>query len=192
MINLRQTGPAVAKVAASVLGGRASVSSYYDEDETSEVDVLVAENAPKEGLSSYSTVSLHATENLLDSRDVRVELLGVCSILRSDFANLIATAAFCIIKDGWLCAPGVVFPDLLRMSGLSSPLSHIVWIPPFAWEELSSVQIVGDLTVHWLLALPIYESERQLLRDEGFDEFERRFELAAVEVHDLDRPPIVA
>lgn len=129
----------VARAAAAAFGGHPQVSRFYDEDESHSVDILTCADRPVPGLCTYSTVTLHRSINRLDGTDVRTEMVGVARKSATMFANLLATAAFFVAKNGWLRAPGVVFPDLVREYGLSDSMQHILWTPPFAWDELGSV-----------------------------------------------------
>ena len=74
-----------------------------------------------------------------------------------------------MIKDNWLAAPGVVFPELVDEYELSPALRHLLWVPPFPWEALAEVGVEEGLAVHWLVALPISDSERRYLEVDGFD-----------------------
>jgi len=47
------------------------------------------------------------------------------------------------------------------------------------------------LTVHWLFAVPIADTERQFLEDHGFDALEALLEEHNVEYFDLARSPVV-
>jgi hypothetical protein len=98
---------------------------------------------------------------------------------------------FFVIRNSWLCAPGVVFPSLLSEYRLSSTLEHVLWVPPFPWEQLGAIEIGPGTRVHWLLAVPISEPERQLLEERGFDAFEALFAELEVEYFDLERGSIV-
>jgi hypothetical protein len=128
---------------------------------------------------------------MLEGKDIRIELAGVAPNGVAEFPNVLATAALFVIKDAWLCAPGVVFPALLTEYELSSTLEHVLWVPPFPWEHLGSVEIGDGQRVHWLLAVPISEAERQLLNERGFDVLEALFAEHAIEYFDLERPSIV-
>jgi hypothetical protein len=191
MTPVAATDKAVARTAASAFGGKPRVDRFYDDAEEHSIDLLSCTQRPNAGFASYSTVGLYRTPNTLDDTDVRVELAGVCSIEATEFPNVLATAAFGIVKEHWLCAPGVVFPALLSDCGLSETLQHVVWVPPFPWEELAAVSIDDNLEVHWLLAVPISDSERQFLIDRGYDVFEALFSEHEVPYFDLDRAPIV-
>jgi hypothetical protein len=104
---------------------------------------------------------------------------------------VLATSAFNVIKDGWLAAPGVVFRGLLKEYGLSETLEHVLWVEPFACEQLSDVDLGEGIHAHRLLAVPIFEEERQFLVAEGYDALEKRFADAELEYFNLERPSLV-
>lgn len=180
----------LAKAAAAAFGGTGRVHQFHDRDETHSIAILTCSGAPQEGFSTYSTIGLHEVPNMLDDNDVRVELAGVAGAGDAEFPNMLATAAFQVRKEGWLAAPGVVFPAMVGDYGLSETLEHLLWVPPFPWEELGGVVVSSELTVHWLLGIPIAESERRLLVEEGYPALERLFELRDVSYYDLRREPV--
>jgi hypothetical protein len=181
---------AVARAAAAAFGGRPEVRRFYDKGDVNSIDILHCADRPMAGYKTYSSLGLYETPNMLDGSDVRAEIAGVAASGLTEFPNALATAAFYVQKNRWLCAPGVVFPGLISDYRLSSTLQHVLWVPPFPWEQLGSVTVRDDLTVHWLLAVPISEAERQLLLDRGFDEFEKLLVEQGVEYFDLERPSL--
>ncbi|WP_338597470.1 suppressor of fused domain protein [Saccharopolyspora sp. SCSIO 74807] len=181
----------LAQTAAQVFGGTASVHRFYDEDESHSVGILSCNDAPQKGFRTYSTIGVHEATNMLDNADVRVELAGVSPTSADGFANMLATAAFQVSKEGWLAAPGVVFPNLVREYGLSDALKHILWVEPFPWENLGSVEASRELTVHWLLGIPIADTEREYLQRDGYFALESLFEQHDLAYYDLDRAAVV-
>ncbi len=181
----------LAKIAAAAFGGAPRVQRFYSDDESHSVDILICTGALGESFSTYSTLGVHEATNMLDENDVRVELAGVATSADTEYPNMLATAASYVQENDWLAAPGVVFPNLVRKYGLSENLEHVLWVPPFPWDDLHAVSVSQDLTVHWLLAVPISESERRFLLDEGYFALERLFEERGVEYYNLRRPPLV-
>lgn len=181
----------LARAAAAAFGGSAAVHQFHDRDEQHSIAVLTCTDAPQEGLLSYSTIGVHTSPNLLDGTEVRVELAGIATADDPGFPNVLATAAFQVTKEGWLAAPGVVFPDLVSEYGLSTTLEHVLWLEPFPWPDLHRVNVSAELTVHWLLAVPIAESERRVLHEQGAPALEALFEERDVAYHDLGREPLV-
>ena len=66
----------VARAARDAFGatGKPDVPRMWDAAEHAYVDVLACPDTPDQGLTTYSTLSLHETTNLLDGRDIRVEV----------------------------------------------------------------------------------------------------------------------
>lgn len=181
----------VYRAALEAFGGEPKVDRRYDEDESHSVDVLRCADRPVDGLAVYSTLTLHAAPNHLEDKDIRVELMGVAPGDVEEYPNLLATAAFYVIKDGWLAAPGVVFPSLLETYDLSSTLQHLLWVEPFPYEELSTVEIADGPDVHWLLGIAVSEDERRFLIDRGYDALEQRFADVDLDYWDLERDSVV-
>ncbi len=191
MTRAPETARAVARIAAAAFGGEPQVHRFWDERKEHWVDLLDVRDRPSSGICTYSTLTLHETPNLLDGTDIRVELAGVAPEDAGEFPNMLATAAFFVIKDRWLCAPGVVFPDLVTEYSLSPTLRHVLWVPPFPWGHLGSIDMADNFAVHWLLAIPISDAERHLLVDQGFDTLEAALAGQEVPYFDLDRPSVV-
>ncbi len=63
------------------------------------------------------------------------------------------------MKDRWRAAPGITYESMVGMYNLPVTLKHIVFAEPLEWEELSSVDLGGDVAVRWLLVIPISDSE---------------------------------
>jgi antitoxin YqcF len=191
MTNVSPAQKAVARAAANAFGGIPIVQRYYDREESHWVDVLICRDRPVPGLSTYSTVTLHAALNDLDGKVVRVEFAGVAPNSLGSYPGMLATAAFNVLKDSWLAAPGVVFPSIVKDYDLSTTLDHIFWAPPIPWPQLGSFTIDEESTVQWLLAVPISESERRFVFDHGFDQTEALFAQHEIEYFDLERSPVV-
>lgn len=181
----------LAKTAAAAFGGTPRVQRFYNQDESHSIDILISVETPFEPFTTYSTLGVYETPNMLDDNDVRVELAGVAGSTDDDYPNMLATAASFVQQEHWLAAPGVTFPGLVREYGLSEHLDHVLWVPPFPWDDLHRVEVSPELIVHWLLAVPIAESERRFLLDEGYPALEQLFEQRQVEYYDLQREPLV-
>ena len=184
---------AVAAAALAAIGGKPVLERFLDETEVHSVDIGRFADRPTPGYTTFSTLNLHMEHNLLEGDDRRVEIAGVAASTATDFPGLLSTVAFFVKKDHWLCAPGVVFPGLIPeyRPGLSTTLEHVLFVEPFPWDSLSTVKISDDLSVHWLLAMPISEAERRFLLEHGYDKFQEMFEAHDVPYFDLERPSIL-
>lgn len=186
------TQTAVARTLRARWTTESQVVAYYDQMRHNVIAVVEALGAPHPLLATYSTSSLHAFPNVMDGRDIRVELLVVGNRSDTALANVVATSAFCVMKDHWLAAPGVVFPNAVLEYFPFATTKHVVWVEPFDYDDLSSIVVPGiDYQVHVLQGLPITDAEYGLLRDQGFDALERALSEAHVEHFDLVRKSAV-
>lgn len=191
-MSVNETAKLVAKRARAVIGGSSDhIHRFYDEGEKNSLFILTSEDAPDPGFSTFSTVNLHESVNQLDGKHVPVELALVGESSLDWLANVVATAGFFVKKDGWLAAPGVVFPDLIAEYSPGGALPHVMWVPPFPWDSLSGVALEEGLKVHWLLGVPISSAERDFLEQKGFDELEDLFVREKMDYFDLSRRSVV-
>jgi len=179
-----------ASIASRVFGGTRAVHEYLDQDERVSIPILECVGSPSPGWSNVSTVGLHRYPNHLDDQSLRVEFMATAASDARTIANVIATAAFSVIKDGWLAAPGVVFPDAVGMYFPHSTTPHVMWSEPFSYEQLSSVAISGIGEVHWLLAVPLADTEVEVLHTRGHDFLDALLGEHGVDHHDLYRDPV--
>jgi hypothetical protein len=189
---LPETRPAVSRYLKSVVGESAQVRAYYDEGEKHAVAVVEAPGYPDRALATFTTASLHATPNLLDGKDIRVELMVVLERSYEEAGNIVATSAFTVIKDRWLAAPGVVFPDVVSSYIPEATARHLMWTEPFAAEGLSSVAVDGvDEPIHVLQGMPLTDDEVAFLKSHGFDALSDRLEAADAPYFDPTRDSVV-
>lgn len=181
------TGPAVAGHASRVIGGTSRVFAYGDDNESQVTFLMTSEGAPESGWATHSSVTLHTTANVMEGTDIRVELLVVGVQSDALLANVISTAAFYVIKNRWLAAPGVVFPNVVAEYYPASTTPHLLWVEPITYPTLGAVEIEGAGSVHWLQGVPITEPERALLHSEGMPALDARLDGKPVERIDLQR-----
>ena len=182
----------IAKVALDVFGGEPTVFQYWDDNDISDIDILSVANRPTDGISIYSTLGLsdYSIDYSLENKLLRVEIVGVCATIYEEFANVIATCAFCVINSDYSIAPGEVFPDILKMYFPSSDMKHILFVPPFLWEDLKTMDLPTK-NVAWLLAVPISEKEYQFACEKGSDLLEELFEQKKIDIYDLERKSVL-
>lgn len=170
-----------------------SIIRFYDENQASEVGILVAPDSPEKGVTAYATIGLSDHPLLREGKEfgTRVELLGACSSTTPGFENVLSTLAFCVINSKWFCAPGIVFPDVVSMYGLSATMSDIFFASPFLWEDRFGSRDVVGRNVAWLMAIPISKTESELAQKLGPAELERALSEREVSVSDVHRASVV-
>lgn len=182
----------IAQVAAAAFGGVARVVRYSDANDEASIGILRCVDRPWEGVTSFATVGL--SDSPLPgsvSPPLGTEMVGGCDGRVTVFADVLATAAFCVINSGWRCEPGRVFSSVVAARQPDTTVPHLLFVPPFLWEADLRSRVVEDRTVAWLLAVPISDSERDFAQQHGADALEDEFERAQIDVFDLWRRPVV-
>ena len=186
-------GRAVGDIVRAAVGGEAKSFKYYDEDESHMVVLGRFVGAPAAGLTTWSTLTLHMAPNVFRGTDVRVELLGVARDDEERIANVLATSAFFVLKNGWVASPGTLFHDLVRMYVPDTTTPHVLWSAAQLWPDLvDGVEVEGFRDVHWLLATPVTDDEVEYLEAHGYDALDERLGDASVDLADLWRRSAVS
>ncbi len=171
------------------------VHAYHDEAESESVRILRCSNVPLEGADTFATLTL-STHTLKDEegeeRDFGVELVAVAADFK-EMANVLSTASFNIIKDGWLIEPYMIFPDLMAMYLPNGTMQHIMFIDPLGgvWEKDLESWHGGKMPVAFLQALPISESEYQYAVKHGQEELLDKIIAQEAEIYDVTRQAVV-
>lgn len=184
---------AIARAVAKVFGGEWKVCDYYDDSRTNHVDILSSVDRPQKGLSSFATVGLSDHLIFKDGRpleNVRTELVGACASAFSDFPNVLASAAFEIIKERQFIAPGVIFPDIVAQYRDKGLMRNAMFVPPFLWPDLETLELPKK-TVAWLLLVPVSDAEMKYACDKGPAKLEELFEKEEIDIFDIDRPSVL-
>ena len=182
----------VFKALFSAFEGRTDVFKYWDEAKQNSVDILSHRNHPGLGVTSYGTIGLSDHPMIQDGKvfPVRLELVGACRSDVGTFANIISTAAFFIINDGFFCSPGAVLRNVIDMYDNTLELKHALFLPPILWEgKLASIDH-QDTPVAWLLVVPITEQERRYIEAYGVGALEDLFEREQIDIFDLRRQSV--
>lgn len=172
---------------------RPPVIQYLDGNHERELHILVAADCPQKGVASYATVGLSEHPLIRNGTefDTRVELLGACDSQVPEFAAVLSTLGFCVINSKWFCAPGIIFPRILDLHGISTTMSDIYFSNPFLWGDKFSFSIIDDRMTAWLLAVPISKRETEFAVQNGPEKLEQLFQKENIDIYNLNRPSVV-
>jgi len=188
MAKVSDSNKILAKTLVGVFGVKPQISRYWDEKERSFVDIMVCEHSPQPNVFTYATLGL--SDHMLTNERTRVEFVGAFGAAFKESANIISTAAFCVINSKWEVRPGAIFPDVVCMYRNGSEMKHLLFCPPFLWNNLKT-QELSDKTVAWLLLVPISENERRFAEENGSDALEGLFVEKQIDVFNLDRRSVL-
>ena len=121
----------------------------------------------------------------------RLELAAACRSEFDQFANVLASACFHIIRTRSVYPPGSVLRDYVREYFTASTVPHLYLTAPYLWEgTLTSIDCEAK-KVSWLLAIPIAEAEYVFLEKNGDEALEALLEENEVNIFDLNRPSAI-
>lgn len=70
-------------------------------------------------------------------------------------------------------------------------MRHFYFTTPFLWGDRLKTQKFGELRVSWLQAIPISDSEREVVDSKGPNALDDLFEEHQIDVYNLNRKPVV-
>lgn len=160
---------------------------FADEEEVKTVDLMMCENCPAKGITSYGTIGLYNCNIRLTYEDkpLRMELLAACASGIEDFSNIVTTAAF-EIMDGKSAYPGYIIDDIVSMYIDNSDMEHILLTYPFLWGAVNN-SVFDDITVAYLMAVPISDKEKEYCLQNGLDALESIFEKKQIDIYNIHR-----
>ena len=193
MTEVSESNKIVARKVAEAFGRFPKITTMWDADNRSSVDVGAVVDSPEEGLTSYSTVNLSDWPLYVDGRvhETRIEMMGTAPSEFELFQEAVSTAAFCVIKQKWECYPGAIFPDVLAMYHLSTTMKHVLFTEPFPGSILEESVQLPDRLVTWLMMVPIADSEYEYAKANGWLALGQIFEEQDIDVWDLQRKPVI-
>ncbi len=182
----------VGKFVAQVFGGEFQVKEYLDDSESMAVDILSCADRPTRGVTSYSTVGLSDSPIPWGDQEfpTRVELAGACPTSAQAFANVLASAAFRMLKGGGAYHPGAAIEKHVSFYFKDTSVPHLYLTTPFLWKGLTSFE-AGTVRVTWLQAIPIADTEHKYLKAHGDRALEKLLRKQRVDICDLHRKSVV-
>lgn len=180
---------------SQAIGVKSEVFAYYDENETHSIDILSCDDPTDSGVKFYSTIGLSGYPNPINrmdgsAPDIPVELLMAGYKEYEQVPNILSTAAFFIIKNKWTCQPGTVFETIVS-DYYRCDMKHIMFTPPFLWEDKLSHVEIDNRNIYPLLLVPISDKEFDYKNKYGTDALETLFENEAIDIFDIKRKSVV-
>jgi hypothetical protein len=105
--------------------------------------------------------------------------------------SVLSAIAFCMLKDGWKAAPGVVFQNVIEPFLPGLEVKHVLFYPPMQWGDAMDNVPLGVKTIHPLLAIPITQPEFELLGRSGLGALEDFWTRTKCDVYDWFRKSAV-
>lgn len=192
-MNNKKEKQRIAKHIHGIVGGTPQFTQYSDKKNESFVSIMSIKDIPWEDVVFYSTVGLsdYSIGLKVNELSLRTEFIILTYDRQEWAAEILSTCAFNIINSHYGCKPGTIFYDVISLYEKNSKLKHIMFVPPFVWEESYQGLTLADKVVEWLLAVPISEKEAQYAEKYGSDVLEELFEREQIDYCDLYRKSVL-
>jgi hypothetical protein len=176
-----------AKHMRQLVGGCSTVTAYYDEPNSNKIHIFSSSN--DEGVVAATVGLMEINQSHRPDIDVYAEVIMDQRGHDEGIANVLSTIAFCVMKDGWKLAPGVIFYDLVKMYFPDTKLPHVMFTAPFQWDAMSKVAL-SKKTIYPLVAIPISEAESQLASTNASQDLENIWARQSTDVLDWGRQSV--
>lgn len=184
----------IARREADVFGGQPKVTRYHHETRDDlHVEILSAVGSPEPGLTSFGTIGMSAFDSgkVTPTGPLRVELVGAVQDRWTAMANGLATCAFNVGTGQYSIKPEAVYPAVFGMYQPEVTTPHALFWDPDLWVERFGVIEEGNLTVTWLMVIPITDSELEFIREHDVSTFMGEMERLRPDTYDMSREGIV-
>ena len=181
----------IAKHALSFIGGSPAVNCYYNDDRSKQIDIMCCKESKYSATNIYASIGLNEFDGGITSENisVRIELIAVAPAESDYMGNVVASAAFEIIDNGSF-AYGDVIQNVVGAYCPDTDLKHAVLVSPVYWEEYTPF-VEGEISVSWLMMIPVTTDEMLYIRSNGINSFEKLLAEKQVDILDLQRPSVI-
>jgi antitoxin YqcF len=183
----------IARKVASAFGGKPVVKEFLHDHKDIKIDLIYCANQPDEGLVSIGTIGLsdHAFPWGDSEFPTRLEICAIAVESNTLFLNVVASAAFNMIRSKIIATPGAVMKNYVSEYFPDTALPNLYFTAPFVWEDALDMVVLESKKVSWLLCFPISDAEARYVEENGDDSFETLLQEASIEIYDMNRGSIV-
>lgn len=178
---------------ASAFGGQPTVREFLHDNTDLKIDLIYSTDQSDESLLSIGTIGLSDYRFMQGNTEfpTRLEICAIASVQDSLFLNLVASAAFNMIRSKNIATPGSVMRGYVSEYYPETKLPNLYFTAPFIWETVLKTTVFETKKVSWLLCFPISNAEADFIEKNGDDSFENLLQKANIKIYDLDRNSVV-
>jgi hypothetical protein len=161
------------------------VFSYQNDARTHHIDIARGHNA--HGVVAATIGVMDCSQGQDPSVPIFTEILMDWHGGNEAIDSVLSAIAFCMLRDGWKAAPGVVFQNVIEMFLPGLEVKHVLFYPPMQWGDAMDSVPLGTKVIHPLLAIPITQQENELIRASGLGVLEELWTRTGCDVYDWSR-----
>ena len=155
-------------------------------------ELVIAENSPRDGVNSYSTVGLSILPIGYISASVYLgaEIAAIAGAQFDRFADVLAACVEDLLQNRFRLFPGVVYKDAFKNTYPDVNVMHLIFDTPWSWEKDLLTLDLGTRQVAWIMAVPVTSAELSLYSDSETGELQDRFLERNTDLADLNRTSV--
>jgi hypothetical protein len=180
----------IERLLADAFGGPPQVFRVFHITRKYEVEVLAVPESPEPDLCSLGTMGLWRTPLIAPKfpETSRVELAGIFELNREGAREVLAAAAFRIMRTQKPVPSGTIFLNCLHDWYPKATVPHLFFVPANLWSfpHLQPTRM-GALQIQFLQVIPITESESLFAQEHGSQALEAKLLGASANIADLKR-----
>ena len=171
--------------------GDTYINRYYNETQNKQIDIMCCKESKYIDTSIYASVGLNTFDGGIKSDDtsVRIELIGIAPADSDYMGNVIASTSFEIIENGSF-EYGNIIQNVVSAYIPNANTKHVVLVAPVYWDQYTPYS-ENEISVSWLLLLPITDDEMQFINTNGIDAFEKKLSTSTLDILVMNRESIV-
>jgi len=184
----------IERLLSNAFGGPPLIFRVSHNTRKYEISTLVVPGRPEPELCSLATIGLWRTPltgpNATETS--RLELTSLFEVSREGAREVLAAAAFKIMRTHKFVSAGTVFMNCLHDWYPKSTVPHIYFVDANFWSfpNLQPIRM-GALHIQFLQTIPITESECQFVQEHGSPALESRLLGSSTNIWDLKRAPCI-
>lgn len=179
---------AIAHYIAKVTGKNPNVLRFHANENTL-IDVISVTEHGDELLAVHTTIGLSAHETNTEKRDI--ELILVAEKKYDLAPNIVGTAGFKAILEGWQTTTGAIFTHIFSAYYPDFDVKHGLLIPPYLWKDSLKTLDLGERQVEWKMIIPITNQEAKFLQENSPSSLLPIFVEKNINLFDLERKSVI-
>ncbi len=184
----------IERLLADAFGGPPTLQRVHHVTRKYETTLLSVSGHPEPELSSLATIGLWRTPlpspKVLETQ--RLELVGIFETNKEGCRQVLAAAAFRVMRTKKYLTHGNTIQDCLHEWYPKASVPHLYFVDAAQWSfPQLKPSVMGALTIRFLEAIPIAESEFQFLQEHGSRALESKLLGASATLWDLKRSPAI-
>jgi antitoxin YqcF len=173
--------------------GEVKTTRPLHEHDGRRMEIVIAEDSPRTGINSYSTIGLSVIPigYLSGSVYLGAEIVSAAAAGFVNYMDVLAACVDDILHSKFRLFPGAVYKNAFKDTYPDVCVKHLIFDTPQGWNKDLLTLDLGTRQVAWIMAVPVTDAELRLYSGSESGELQEQFEARKIDLFDLTRPSVV-